>query len=537
MHNIRKSLIGNKFSYMAIFIIVALFCMFSFFSFTKTVYAAEDTAIEDAESVDIAACTNNDRRTVMIRTGFSGYDEKGNRTGWFGDRYFFVFLPTDTYTDCPYNNVALDSLTGYNVLDYIEFETWEGETKKLRDIYNSNGDIVYRKFGDVSSIAFDIGKADSSNPYDGLAFKAIRILKGCEFPDYRSTNNGSVLKKYVQVSTIQLTYELVVGVEANFNTNWFINTELGNEAEVANVSFDNEGYFNINLNNMIDYPTENAIECCGFESSYYFDKYVFLNGISLYELKKNSTENKSVSRMGYENGSAFFGIPVPSSVKSGDITEIIVSSGCRIPSYVNSEKGVAAYGENYYTVHDTVTFTKSADGVFAIKEGKTVWTLTFDNANPVKITDNTRLKASDIPDAPEKEGYLFVGWYNGIMELTPGTLINSGLNYTSKYIKAHTVTLDYGNGKVEKVVVGHNRKLTIPENGYVVEKWKTESGKIYNLEKNIRSDMTLYAVGTSKTDNRAGCGSSIGYANIWSILVIAIPCFIILTVGRRKRNI
>ena len=474
------------------------------------------------ETAEIAACTGNSGNSVQVRTGNTGMDAEGNITGWYGDRYLFFFLPTDVYntympaSEWRNNYRRANDLSGYNILDYIELDTWEGDTLKLGDIVNVS-DIEYDKFGEHSAITFNIGAADDSNPYGGTSFSAIRILKGCEFPDFKSTNGpGNVLKKYVQISTIQITYEHVIGVVPNFNTNWSVDPELGFTAEVSDIAYGgNDNYLTLWLNNVADYPQSDVQTSCGMESEYYFDKYVYINGISLYELARQADEQKT-SLMGCQNGSAFLAVPVPSYTDSSDITEIIVREGCRIPAYDNNEQGAAAYGENYYSVRDTVTFIKNADGTFEVKDGDPVWTITFDGENPVRVEDYDRLRAEDIPDGPEKEGYRFIGWYDGILRLSANAQVTEGLNYTSKYIKVNTVTLDYGNGKTEKVLVDQNTKMDVPSGGrlgYNVVAWQTEDGEIFNFEKNIRSDMTLYAV----------CERTA----VWYFLVIGVPVIVV----------
>ena len=499
---------------------------------------------EKEEIVDIAACTNNSGKSIQVRTGNAGMDSDGNITEWFGDRYLFFFLPVDKYNtfmpDSEWRNnyLKVNDLSGYNILDKIELDTWEGETLKLGDIVNIT-DIQYNKWGEIGAIAFNIGSTDESNPYGGTSFSAIRILEGCEFPDFKSTNGpGNVIKKYVQISTIQVTYEHVIGVVPNFNTNWSVNTEMGYTAGVSDVDYGkNENYLTLYLRNVSDYSLSGEQKTCGYESDDFFGKYVYVNGISLYELGLKAEETQ-VSRMGSKNGIASFSVPVPSYENGSEVKEIIIQKGCRIPSYYNNERGVSVYGENYYTIKDTVTFVKNGAGEFEVKSGKTEWTVTFDGANPVKVKDYGRLGEKDIPEGAEKQGYIFVGWYNGILKLSANTQITEGVNFTSKYIKAYIVTFDYGTGKKETVTVGKNSKLTMPsdeKSGYTVVGWHTEDGELYNFEKNVRADMTLYAV-WKKTGSSGGCsGDILGLGIMAGVAVMAAACSLVVIFIRRKR--
>ena len=113
----------------------------------------------------------------------------------------------------------------------------------------------------------------------------------------------------------------------------------------------------------------------------------------------------------------------------------------------------------------------------------------------------------ELPEAPEKEGYHFVGWYYDAEFQRPydGAPIYADTTLYPKYeINTYTVTFSVGYGKaVEPITVEWNSTIeTLPTTtrvGYDFVEWMTVDGKTFDKNTPIKSDLTLYAKFKIKT--------------------------------------
>ncbi len=129
------------------------------------------------------------------------------------------------------------------------------------------------------------------------------------------------------------------------------------------------------------------------------------------------------------------------------------------------------------------------------------FTVTFNNENSVlirKVTVKKGTAVSRIED-PVKEGYKFVGWYNGAIAYDFNLSVTSDLTLTAKFeeLKKYTVTFNSDGGSaVEKQTIVEGKTVTKPANptksGYKFVSWQLD-GKDYDFATAVTADITLKA--------------------------------------------
>ena len=112
---------------------------------------------------------------------------------------------------------------------------------------------------------------------------------------------------------------------------------------------------------------------------------------------------------------------------------------------------------------------------------------------------------------PEKEGYVFKGWYNKDKKVEVGDTISSDITLKAKWekkeeqtvsTKKYTVSFDTdGGSKINNQTVQQNNKVKKPLNptkdGFVFVEWQL-NGKTYNFNTAVTSNITLKAVWKEK---------------------------------------
>lgn len=155
---------------------------------------------------------------------------------------------------------------------------------------------------------------------------------------------------------------------------------------------------------------------------------------------------------------------------------------------------------------------KQSDGTYRVGVPVTV---TF-------INDGTEVKTENVfagdrvsaPADPVKEGYTFLGWYNGDTKFNANSPVTETGIYTAKWeIETYTVTFDANGGSaVEDVTVSYGDRVSAPadpvKEGYAFLGWYTEDGELYDFTAPVTSDLTLTAkwneVVTTPGDEPAG---------------------------------
>lgn len=133
------------------------------------------------------------------------------------------------------------------------------------------------------------------------------------------------------------------------------------------------------------------------------------------------------------------------------------------------------------------------------------YTIKFDSngGNTIDSIEVKNGKITSLP-IPEREGYTFVGWFNGTKEIENGDTISKDITLKAKWKKLadaskkeFIVTFDTdGGSKVSKQTISENGKVKKPanptKNGYTFISW-TLNSKTYNFNQKVTSNITLKA--------------------------------------------
>lgn len=139
------------------------------------------------------------------------------------------------------------------------------------------------------------------------------------------------------------------------------------------------------------------------------------------------------------------------------------------------------------------------------EDASVTYTIKFDSNGGNKI-DSIEVKNGKITSLPipEREGYTFVGWFNGTKEIENGDTISKDITLKAKWKKLANaskkefiVTFDTdGGSKVSKQTISENGKVKKPANptkdGYTFISW-TLNSKTYNFNQKVTSNITLKA--------------------------------------------
>lgn len=361
--------------------------------------------------------------------------------------FILFYLPEDL-TDFPVSSTGTPQQTAispsraknYNTLDNIWLWTSETEYITLRDAYETEGgtkEMYYDIWNEENCVAYALGG------YDGKSFVKITVLKGCEFPSYSFTELDlypTERKAYVQAATIDF---IDWSPDVYMSTNWRANTERGT-VTVTDVKFNVEGEDNMLRLTLdgTDFPTDGELKIAtgGLESVFpnddFFDN-ILIDGVTVREyMTKNSKE--WVNAYFNYDGYGTFAFNVPGLTKDSEISSIILKKGLCVPAYENPEASLREYRVIYYTIDSAIEFVKSADGAWGKQESVT-WTVTFDGANPVKVKDGEKIPTDAYPTDPVKDGYMFIGWYDGEREWRSSDRVSGNLDLVAKYKESEDV--------------------------------------------------------------------------------------------------
>lgn len=127
------------------------------------------------------------------------------------------------------------------------------------------------------------------------------------------------------------------------------------------------------------------------------------------------------------------------------------------------------------------------------------YTITFvTDEKTEKTTVNENELVKEI-SAPEKENYLFLGWYVGEEKFDFNTKITKDIALVAKYeYNGVTITYDLDGGTgIETEIISKNSTISIPKtptkDGYKFLKW-TLNGQEFSFDTEIVEDITLKAV-------------------------------------------
>lgn len=134
---------------------------------------------------------------------------------------------------------------------------------------------------------------------------------------------------------------------------------------------------------------------------------------------------------------------------------------------------------------------------------KKIVTVTFDvdGGSPVAPQTIIEGEAASKPADPEKEGYIFKGWFLGSSAQNPfgfSRTINDNLTLYARWVKEHTVTFELNNGAENVIVKVEDGKLVLepdqPEKADALFKGWYLDGTVYDFETPVGEDIIISAV-------------------------------------------
>lgn len=367
------------------------------------------------------------------------------------------------------------------------FHSVDGKTCIKNGVEQPRSQQIYYNLWGNNCFALDLGE------YCGTDFVKITVLEGCEFPSYEYTNGSGAKKAFVQGVTVDY-YDF--SPSDVFSTNWAPVPDLG-DTSVSSVDFDNtSGQLSFTLTSF-DIPAdgnETLHRECNLEEALNFYQKVWVDGIPLEDLIAENQLDVS-SYITAKEGKGVFVLDLSGLT---DISKVIIQKGAQIPAYNNTAVSVAEYNVFYFAAEsdamfvaqdggfvksDTVKWTVTFDGAnpveveagtkipaeaFPAVEERSgfrhVWmhgseefdadtvvtenmnltleyievaTITFDTDGGNEIAPVTVDKGviASRPQDPVKEGFTFVGWYNGETEFDFTSPVNGNITLTARWEK------------------------------------------------------------------------------------------------------
>ena len=159
-------------------------------------------------------------------------------------------------------------------------------------------------------------------------------------------------------------------------------------------------------------------------------------------------------------------------------------------------------------VSKNITLKAAWEKISSEDDSKTTYEITLEydgKTDTIKVSDG---KISSLP-VPEKDGYNFVGWFNGNNEVKAGDTVTGNMTLKARFEKKsndttvtdntvkYSVTFDSNGGsKVSSQTVVENGKAKMPKaptkTGYTFSGW-TLDGKSYDFGSKVTKDITLVA--------------------------------------------
>ena len=138
------------------------------------------------------------------------------------------------------------------------------------------------------------------------------------------------------------------------------------------------------------------------------------------------------------------------------------------------------------------------------------FTIVFDTNGGSLIT-NIEVKngeAVKLPEAPNKEGYKFIGWVNENGKvITNGTKVDRDLTLKAEWVsnKAKTITAKFdtdGGSEIDGIVIEKGKNILLPvapvKEGYIFVGWVDSNGKLVAGNLIVNSNITLKALWVEK---------------------------------------
>ncbi len=160
-------------------------------------------------------------------------------------------------------------------------------------------------------------------------------------------------------------------------------------------------------------------------------------------------------------------------------------------------------------INEETIYTYTSAKLVTPKYEINTYTVTFEESDIEPITVNWGDKVEQ-PDAPIKDGYTFIGWYNGEEEFDFSTPIKEDLVLTPKF-EINTYTVSFENCDIEPIIVNYGDTIEQPEDptkkGYDFVGWYL-GDELFDFSTPINEDITLSAKFEKKEDGRShgDCG-------------------------------
>lgn len=159
-------------------------------------------------------------------------------------------------------------------------------------------------------------------------------------------------------------------------------------------------------------------------------------------------------------------------------------------------------------VTKNITLKAAWEKISGEEDDKTTYEVTLEydgKTDTIKVSDG---KISSLP-VPTKEGYTFVGWFNGNNEVKAGDAVTGNMTLKARFEKKngddttnddtvkYSISFDSdGGSKVSGQTVSENGKVKKPKaptkTGYTFVGW-TLDGESYDFSSKVTKDMTLVA--------------------------------------------
>ncbi|MBQ7994761.1 MAG: hypothetical protein IJ247_00880 [Bacilli bacterium] len=496
------------------------------FNWTKTTYSeqgGDDGEIDEGiEIIPIAAMTRTSPDYKLhIRGEINGeYDESAlsvddgscRLTIFFGENDYnakYRGLASNTRVRSDRFDLSPNSETSYlkTLYSKILLHTVDGESLSLLQVADpfEKGLPIYDAWGEYGCISFDIGNkyAPEAHSYCATDFVSLTILRGAQFPSYEFTNAfGMKEYRYEQIDDITVDFSpykkalWCTTVTYAFNAaNIEIETGSARNIALHKDGIDIEGTaidFKLSESN---YEGVSDMEIITLGEK--LTRFIYLNGRSLY-YSFNINQLKAYANL--DGAEETISIIVPIALE--DINEIIIQRGASVPSLVASKKTMEIYGGyvSYYVLSSR-SYTRNGDSF--IEDSKITWTLWFDGANPIKVSNASTFDFELVPPGETTNAKKFLYWMDENGDEAAGYLkITSGREYFGKYAYSYYVTLKGIDNEYSLWVEDGTRLTTIEEmapylipqkNGHVFQGWVDENGNHFNIDNRIKRDIVLTA--------------------------------------------
>lgn len=422
----------------------------------------------------------------------------------------------------------------------IIFTLPDGSTISLKEVSNptEKGLPTYNQYGEKGSISFLIGNVNnpSVENYNAKSFNTITISRGTEFPCYRYTA-GLVASeiRYRQVDDITLSF-------SPFRyTLWATHADYLFTA--ANIEITSLSARHVSANTSELKVDGTAIDIGLSECNYQglentqiiainenLTRFVYVNGRALFFAYPNVELKGYANLLGKEN---VLSIIIPMEVS--EIKEIIVRRGCSIPSAIASPTTMEIYGG--YISYNVLSSTgyEYKNNEFN-KLSKIYWTLWFDGANPVRVTNASTYDFDGAPEGETTNKKQFLYWVDEEGSQVSGYVrITAGLEYYGVYKYFYEVNIKNVEKETSITVEKYTRLTEVDEvkdlikpkkNGYAFQGYVDEDGNHFNINNRIMRDITLTATwiqtGEVVEEQQKGCKGDIVSS---SILLCSISLF------------